>query len=83
MSKTSKANCPVTVIPVITVSDCSGIWDPRFDKDRGRPMPYKSQEGLTRSRLKCDWGGSPNWCRLDHHVKCLRSLNSIVLQLAN
>ena len=25
-----------------------GLWDPRFDKDRGRPLLFKSKEGLTR-----------------------------------
>ena len=25
-----------------------GLWDPRFDKDRGRPLLFKSREGLTR-----------------------------------
>ena len=29
-----------------------GLWDPRFDADRGRPMLFKSKAGLTRWNAK-------------------------------
>ena len=48
-----------------------GIWDPRFDPDGPKPLPYKSTESLSRSTISCDWIKHKHWCRLHHTMNCI------------
>ena len=54
-----------------------GIWDPRFDPDGPKPLPYKSEESLTRSTISCDWVRHKHWCKLQHFMTCTRQAQMV------
>merc|ERR1711892_679520 len=55
-------------LPLLDSDRIEGIWDPRFDPDGPKPLLFKSEESLIRSRLSCDWSTQ----KLQHIMTCIK-----------